>query len=45
MNIKQYFSKNGVYSVVKMWFEGGCVEPVEQMNQIIKREYDKVFNS
>lgn len=42
---KTIFFKNGVYSVLKMWLEGGCVESVEQMNQIIKREYDKVFNS
>ena len=42
---KTIFFQNGVYSVLKMWLEGGCVESVEQMNQIIKREYDKVFNS
>lgn len=42
---KTIFFKNGVYSVLKMWLDGGCVESVEQMNQIIKREYDKVFNS
>lgn len=39
------FFKNGVYSVLKIWLEGGCVESIEQMSQIIKREYDKVFNS
>lgn len=40
---KTIFFKNGVYSVLKMWLEGGCVESVTQMSQIIKREYDKLF--
>ena len=40
---KTIFFKNGVFSVLKMWLEGGCVESVEKMNQIIKREYDKLF--
>ena len=40
---KTIFFKNGVHSVLKMWLEGGYVESVEQMNQIIKREYDKLF--
>ena len=42
---KTIFFKNGVYSVLKMWLEGGYVESSEQMGIIIKREYDKVFNS
>ena len=42
---KTIFFKNGVYSVLKMWPEGGYVESSEQMGIIIKREYDKVFNS
>jgi len=42
---KTIFFKNGVYSVLKMWLEGGCVESAEEMSKIIKREYDKVFNS
>ncbi len=40
---KNIFFRSGVYSVTKMWFEGGCIEPSEQMNIIIKREYDKIF--
>ena len=40
---KTIFFKNGAYSVLKMWFEGGCVESVEQMGDIIKREYKKIL--
>ena len=40
---KTIFFKNGVHSVLKMWFEGGCVESAEEMSEIIKREYSKVF--
>lgn len=40
---KTIFFKNGVHSVLKMWLEGGCVESAEQMSQIIKREYSKLF--
>ena len=40
---KTKFFKNGVYSVLKMWLEGGCVESSEQMGIIIKREYEKIY--
>ena len=40
---KTLFFRNGVYAVAKMWFEGGCVEPPEQMGKIAKREYTKLF--
>ena len=40
---KTLFFRNGVYAVAKMWFEGGCVEPPEQMGEIAKREYTKLF--
>lgn len=39
---KAIFFRHGVYSVIKMWFEDGCLESVEQMNAIIKREYEKI---
>ena len=42
---KTLFFRNGVYAVAKMWFEGGCVEPPEQMGEIIKREYRKAFGA
>jgi len=39
------FFRNGVYAVAKMWFEGGCQEPPEQMGKIVKREYMKIRQS
>ena len=39
---KTSFFRNGVYAVAKMWFEGGCVEPSDQMGSIIFREYTKL---
>ena len=39
---KTMFFRNGVYAVAKMWFEGGCKEPTEQMGEIVKREYLKI---
>lgn len=40
---KTIFFRNGAYSVAKMWFEEGCIEPPEQMGIIIKREYEKIY--
>ena len=40
---KKIFFRNGAYSVAKMWFDGGCIEPPEQMGEIIKREYEKIY--
>ena len=40
---KTLFFRNGVYAVAKMWFEGGCKEPTEQMGEIVKREHTKLF--
>ena len=40
---KTMFFRNGVYVVAKMWFEGGCKEPKEQMGEIVKREYLKIY--
>lgn len=42
---KKLFFRNGVFAVAKMWFEGGCKEPPEQMGEIIKREYRKAFGA
>ena len=41
---KEIFFRNGAYSVAKMWFDGGCVESTEQMGEIVKREYHKLFS-
>ena len=40
---KMLFFRNGAYSVAKMWFDGGCIESPEQMGEILKREYEKLF--
>lgn len=42
---KTIFFRNGAYSVAKMWYEDGCIEPSEQMGTIVKREYDKIYNN
>lgn len=33
---KTIFFKNGMYSVLKMWLEGGCVESAEEMSKFLK---------
>ena len=40
---KTLFFRNGVYAIAKMWFEGGCIEPAEDMAAIVCREYKKLF--
>lgn len=40
---KRIFFRTGAYSVAKMWFEEGCIEPPEQMSTIIKSEYEKIY--
>lgn len=41
---KKIFFRTGAYSVVKLWFDGGCVDSPEQMGEIVKREYRKLFS-
>ena len=41
---KKIFFRTGAYSIAKMWFDGGCVEPPEQIGEIVKREYRKIFS-
>ena len=40
---KTLFFRNGVYAVAKIWFDEGCKEPPEQMGEIVKREYMKIY--
>ena len=40
---KKIFFRTGAYSVAKMWFDDGCIEPPEQMGEIVKREYEKIY--
>ena len=40
---KTIFFRKGAYSVSKLWFEDGCKESPEQMGNLVKREYTKLF--
>ena len=40
---KTIFFRKGAYSVAKLWFEDGCKESPEQMGNLVKREYTKLF--
>ena len=40
---KTIFFRNGVYSVAKLWFEGGCVDSPQMMGNIIQREFQKLL--
>ena len=40
---KMIFFRTGAYSVAKMWFDGGCIEYPDQMGEILKREYLKIY--
>ena len=40
---KTIFFRNGVYSVAKLWFEGGCVDSPQKMGNIIQREFQKLL--
>ena len=40
---KEIFFRSGAYSVAKMWFDSGCIESSEQMGEIVKREYEKIY--
>ena len=40
---KTIFFRKGAYSVAKLWFDDGCKESPEQMGNLVKREYTKLF--
>ena len=40
---KTIFFREGAYSVAKLWLEDGCKESPEQMGNLVKREYTKLF--
>lgn len=44
VDYKKIFFRTGVYSVAKMWFDGGCFESSEQMGEIVKKEHRKLFS-
>ena len=35
---KSLFLRSAVHGVAKLWFENGCIDPVEEMGVLIKRE-------
>ena len=41
---KMLFFRNGVYSVVKLWFKDGWMNATQKMGEIIQREYEKLFD-
>ena len=34
---KSLFIRNGVYGIVKCWFDGGCMESAEEMGRLLAR--------
>ena len=40
---KTIFFRHGIYSVAKLWFEGGCVDSPQKMGNIIQREFQKLL--
>ena len=40
---KTTFFVNGLRAIIATWFNNDCAEPVEQMNEIVMREYRKLF--
>ena len=40
---KTTFFVNGLRAIIATWLDNGCTEPVCQMNEIVMREYNKLF--
>ena len=40
---KTTFFVNGLRAIVTTWFDNHCAESAEQMNEIVMREYRKLF--
>ena len=40
---KTTFFVNGLRAIIATWLDNGCTEPVCQMNEIVMREYRKLF--
>ena len=41
---KTTFFVNGLCAIITTWLDNDCVDPAEQMNEIVMREYRKLFN-
>ena len=40
---KTTFFVNGLRAIIATWLNNGCADSVEQMNEIVMREYKKLF--
>ena len=40
---KSTFFVNGLRAIIATWLDNGCTEPTGQMNEIVMREYNKLF--
>jgi len=40
---KSTFFVNGLRAIIATWLDNDCIDPVEQMNEIVMREYKKLF--
>ena len=40
---KTTFFVNGLRAIIATWLDNDCAEPVCQMNEIVMREYNKLF--
>ena len=41
---KTTFFVNGLRAIIATWLDNDCAETAEQMNEIVMREYKKLFN-
>ena len=41
---KTTFFVNGLRAIIATWLDNDCIDPVEQMNEIVMREYRKLFD-
>ena len=41
---KTTFFVNGLRAIITTWLDNDCAEPVCQMNEIVMREYNKLFS-
>ena len=40
---KTTFFVNGLRAIIATWLDNDCIDPVEQMNEIVMREYKRIF--
>ena len=40
---KTTFFVNGLRAIITTWLDNECADPTEQMNEIVMREYGKLF--